>query len=118
MLPSTWRNKDAALAMLREARTTSTPWMIGHLCTTWVGTDGFCRALLGARSVEKAAPKTDAKAKIKRQRSPGDIVAALNACMGELKQPAPKNQTEVVAGAGLTRSFNCAAGPVRRPPAV
>jgi hypothetical protein len=64
--------------------------MIGHLCTTWVGTDGFCRAVLGEQPVEKAAPKTGAKAKTKRQRGPGDIVAALNACMEELKQPAPK----------------------------
>ncbi len=88
ILPSSWRNKDAALAMLREARTTATPRMIGHLCTTWVGTDGFCRALLDERPIEKAAPKTDAKTK--RQRGPGDIVAALKACMEELKHPAPK----------------------------
>jgi hypothetical protein len=90
MLPSTWRNKDAALAMLREARTTATPRMIGHLCTTWVGTEGFCRALLGEQPAEKPAPKTDAKAKTKRQRGPGDIVAALEACMAELKHPATK----------------------------
>jgi hypothetical protein len=88
MLPSTWRNKDAALAMLREARTTATPRMIGHLCTTWVGTEGFCRALLGEQRAEKPAPKTDAKTK--RQRGPGDIVAALEACMAELKHPATK----------------------------
>jgi hypothetical protein len=92
MLPSTWRNKDAALAMLHEARKTATPRMIGHLCTTWVGTDGFCRALLGERPAEKPAPKTDAKAKTKRQRGPGDIVAALKACMEELKHPAPKTE--------------------------
>ena len=91
MLPSTWRNKDAALAMLREARTTATPRMIGHLCTTWVGTEGFCRALLGEQTAEKPAPKTDAKAKTKRQRGPGDIVAALEACMAELKHPLPKS---------------------------
>jgi Glycosyl hydrolase family 20, catalytic domain len=89
MLPSTWRNKDAALAMLREARTTATPRMIGHLCTTWVGTEGFCRALLGVQTAAKPAPKADAKAKTKRQRGPGDIVAALEACMAELKHPAP-----------------------------
>ena len=94
ILPSTWRNKDAALAMLREARTTATPRMIGHLCTTWVGTEGFCRALLELEPLQKAAPKTDAKAKAKtkRQRGPQDIVASLKACMEELKHPAPKSE--------------------------
>jgi hypothetical protein len=89
VLPSTWRNKDAALAMLREARTSATPKMIGHLCTTWVGADGFCRALLDEQPAVKAEPKPnpDAKAKTKRQRGAGDIVAALKACMEELKQP-------------------------------
>jgi Glycosyl hydrolase family 20, catalytic domain len=89
MLPSTWRNKDAALAMLREARTKATPKMLGHLCTTWVGAQGFCRALLDELPPEDTKPKTDAKAKTKRQRGPGDIVAALKACMEELKQIVP-----------------------------
>jgi hypothetical protein len=88
-LPSSWRNKDAALAMLREAKSKATPKLLGHLCTTWVGADAFCRALLGEQPVEKAPPKTDAKAKTKRQRGSGDIVASLKACMEELKQPAP-----------------------------
>jgi hypothetical protein len=91
ILPSTWRNKDAALAMLREARTTATPRMIGHLCTTWVGTEGFCRALLDEQPIEKTKSATDAKAATKRQRGAGDIVAALKACMEELKHPAPKS---------------------------
>jgi hypothetical protein len=90
ILPSTWRNKDAALAMLREARSTATPRMLGHLCTTWVGAEGFCRALLDEQPAEKIAPPTDDKAKTKRRRGSGDIVAALKACMDELKQPAPK----------------------------
>ncbi len=86
ILPSTWRNKDAALAMLREARSTATPRMLGHLCTTWVGADGFCLALLGEIPTKKAEPKPDAKGKTKRQRGAGDIVAALQACMEELKR--------------------------------
>jgi hypothetical protein len=82
MLPSTWRNKDAALAMLRQARSTATPKMLGHLCTTWVGAQGFCRALLDELPPEDTKPKSDAK--VKRQRGSGDIVAALKACMEEL----------------------------------
>jgi Glycosyl hydrolase family 20, catalytic domain len=89
MLPSTWRNKDAALAMLREARTKATPKMLGHLCTTWVGAQGFCRALLDEQPPEDTKPKADAKAKTKRQRGAGDIVAALKACMEELNKVAP-----------------------------
>ena len=90
MLPSSWRNKDAALAMLREAKTKATPRLLGHLCTTWVGAPGFCRALLDEQPAVKTAPKADAKAKTKRQRGAGDIVASLKACMDELKHPAPK----------------------------
>jgi Glycosyl hydrolase family 20, catalytic domain len=90
VLPSTWRNRDAALAMLREARSKATPRLVGHLCTTWVGVDGFCRALLGEQPVEKAKPAPDAKAK--RQRGAGDIVTALKACMDELNHPAPNQK--------------------------
>jgi Glycosyl hydrolase family 20, catalytic domain len=89
VLPSTWHNKDAALGMLKEARSTATPKMIGHLCTTWVGASGFCRALLDDRPAEEAKPKPDAKAK-RRRGGPNEIVAALKACMEELKQPAAK----------------------------
>jgi hypothetical protein len=91
-LPSSWRNKDAALAMLREAKRTATPKLLGHLCTTWVGADGFCRALLGEQPAEEAPRKTDAKAKTKRQRGPGDIVASLKACMDELTQSEPSRK--------------------------
>jgi Glycosyl hydrolase family 20, catalytic domain len=89
VLPSSWRNKDAALAMLREARAKATPRLLGHLCTTWVAVDGFCRALLEEQPAEKTAPKADADAKTKRQRGAGDIVAALKACMDELKHRGP-----------------------------
>jgi hypothetical protein len=95
VLPSTWRNKAAALAMLREARRTATPKMLGHLCTTWVGAEGFCRALLGEQPAAKPAPKVvakpkaEAKKKTRRERGPEDIVDALNACMDELKHREP-----------------------------
>ena len=46
VLPSTWRNKDAALAVIAEARQDATERMIGHLSTCWVGGATFCRALL------------------------------------------------------------------------
>jgi len=95
MLPSTWRNKEAALAMLREARAAATPRMLGHLCTTWVGAEGFCRALLDAQPPEEAKPKADAKAKTKRQRGgPREIVAALKACMEELTRDVPRSKPE------------------------
>jgi hypothetical protein len=87
MLPSTWRNKDAALAMLREAHATATPRMLGHLCTTWMGAEGVCRALLGMLQPEEPKPKADAKAKTKNRRGgPREIAASLEACMEELKK--------------------------------
>jgi hypothetical protein len=90
VLPSTWHNKDAALAMLREAREKATPRMIGHLCTTWSGTQAICNALLDGTPAEEPKPKTGAKGKAKRQRGgPREIVAALKACMEELKHATP-----------------------------
>ena len=90
LLPSTWRNKDAALAMLREARSTATPRMIGHLCTTWVGSDGFCRALLNEQPIGEDQAQDRRQGKTRRG-GPGDIVAALKACMEELKHPTPQS---------------------------
>jgi hypothetical protein len=77
VLPSTWRNKEAALAMLAEARRGATEKMIGHLCTTWVSGDAFCRALLGS--------EPDATVKQKRGGAQ-DILIALKACLDELKK--------------------------------
>jgi hypothetical protein len=87
VLPSSWWNKDAALAMLREARAKGTERMIGHVCTTWVGAEAFCRALLEEKpqSVPKANPKTKS-----RRGGPPEVAAALRACMEELQRsPAP-----------------------------
>jgi hypothetical protein len=83
VLPSTWWNKDAALAMLREARASATPRMIGHLCTTWTNAQNICRALLDELPPEQPKPKPKAKS---RRGGPREIVAALEACMEELKQ--------------------------------
>jgi hypothetical protein len=92
VLPSSWRNKDAALAMLREARATATPRMLGHLCTTWIGAQAFCRTLLEEPAALAAPPKAEAeaeakpKAKAKSQREgPRAVVNAFKACMEELK---------------------------------
>jgi hypothetical protein len=79
VLPSTWHNKEAALAMLREARAGATPRMIGHLCTTWGGAQAICRVLLDEQPPEPPKPKA------KSQRSNArEVVAALKACMEEL----------------------------------
>lgn len=88
MLPSTWHNKDAALAVFREARSTATPRIIGHVCTTWVSARGLCQALLDDQPEEAAKLKGDARAKRGRS-GPREIVATLKACRDELKQPAP-----------------------------
>lgn len=85
VLPSSWHNKDAALAMLREARDHATPRLLGHVCTTWVNATGFCRALLDELPAEETKPKAEAKKK-NRRGGPREIVAALKACMDELNQ--------------------------------
>jgi hypothetical protein len=84
MMPATWWNKDAALAMLREARAGATERMIGHLCTTWVGAEAVCRALLDDQPAAEPQPKDKSKS---RRGGPREIVAALQACMEELQRP-------------------------------
>jgi hypothetical protein len=85
VIPSTWWNKDAALAMLREARAGGTDRMIGHLCTTWIGAEGFCRALLEDQT--PIEPRNQAKS---RRGGPREIAAALKACMEELQRPSSR----------------------------
>ena|GEM_PF-4437904 len=46
MLPSSWRNVQAALALRDYARKNATDKMIGHLCTTWSSGGDIARALL------------------------------------------------------------------------
>jgi hypothetical protein len=59
--------------------------MIGHLCTTWIGAEGFCRAVLDEQRPAEPKPKA------KRQRGgPREVAAALKACMEELQRPGAK----------------------------
>ncbi len=46
VLPSSWRNVQAALALRDYARKNATDKMIGHLATTWSGGSDIARALL------------------------------------------------------------------------
>lgn len=78
VLPSTWRNKEAALAMLAQARQTATERLLGHLSTCWVGGATFCRAVLDFDNEPIEADK--------HQRGGNrDIVVALRACLDELR---------------------------------
>ena len=70
--PSSWKNVEAALALLDCARREATEKMIGHLCTTWVGAEDLCRALLGEEP--------------RRAREANQAAAALRACMEKLRQ--------------------------------
>jgi hypothetical protein len=44
--PASWKDKEAALALLHDARKNATDRMVGQLCTTWVNADQFLNALL------------------------------------------------------------------------
>jgi hypothetical protein len=47
VIPASWRNIDAAMALIECARRDATERMLGHLCTTWTLEPGyFARALL------------------------------------------------------------------------
>ncbi|MDW8289934.1 MAG: family 20 glycosylhydrolase [Armatimonadota bacterium] len=46
VLPSSWRNVQAALALRDYARKNATEKMLGHLCTTWSSGGDTARALL------------------------------------------------------------------------
>jgi hypothetical protein len=80
VLPSTWRNKEAALAVIAEARRSATERMIGHVCTCWVSAASFCRDLLDF----------DANAAVPRERGgTRDIVVTLRACLDLLNREDP-----------------------------
>jgi hypothetical protein len=70
VLPSSWRNAQAAQALLECGRRDATARMLGHLCTTWVGAQDLCRALLG----EEPEPSAHAK----------EAAEALRVCMERL----------------------------------
>jgi hypothetical protein len=76
VLPSTWRNKDAALAVMADARRSATDRLIGHVCTCWVGAPTFCRDLLDYDPAEVVKPQRGGTR---------DIVVTLKACMDELR---------------------------------
>lgn len=57
--PATWRDPEAARAFCEYARDKNRDGrMIGHLCTTWSGSDAFCKALLDPELGKGAAPKS------------------------------------------------------------
>lgn len=70
VLPSSWRNRDAALALLDYARAQNRGRVVGHLCTTWVGADQIARVLLGEGEAAGEQPR--------------QIVDALKACLARL----------------------------------
>ncbi len=45
--PSSWKNREAARALIEYSRQHRTDRMLGHLCTTWAGAGMLARALLG-----------------------------------------------------------------------
>lgn len=47
VLPSSWKDAKAAIALRDFAKRYSSEKMLGHLCTTWVNSGEFARALLG-----------------------------------------------------------------------
>lgn len=72
VLPSSWRDTDAALALLRYSRRHGTERMLGHMCTTWYPAHNVAKVLLG----EADASKVD--------KACFDVANALTVCMKEL----------------------------------
>jgi hypothetical protein len=70
VLPSSWRNRDAALALLDYARAQNHGRVVGHLCTTWVGADQIARVLLDEGESAGEQPR--------------QVVEALKACLARL----------------------------------
>jgi hypothetical protein len=59
VLPSSWKDAKAAVALRQDAERHGGEKMLGHLCTTWVNGADFARALLGegeaSRDAQQAA---------------------------------------------------------------
>jgi len=73
--PASWKNVEAAVALMDCAHRDATERMLGHLCTSWVLTPGtFARALLG----EGDPAKTKARA--------APAAAAVRSCMKRLSR--------------------------------
>lgn len=69
--PSSWRKPDAALALLDYARAQNTGRVVGHLNTTWVGSEAIARTLLN----EDGQGAGQAR----------EVVAAMRACLERMK---------------------------------
>ena len=54
--PSSWKDKEPALALLKDARKKATERMIGHLCTTWYAAEAPA-ALLGQKGGSEEYPE-------------------------------------------------------------
>jgi len=79
VLPASWRNGEAAVALIACAHREPTNRMLGHLCTTWTLEPGyFARALLGEDAPADLSPWAVESA------------AALRACMTKLDQLSPR----------------------------
>lgn len=68
VVPASWRNVKAALALRDYARRHATEKLLGHMVTTWVDGAEFARALLGEEPTSETAQQ---------------VVAALKACFGD-----------------------------------
>ena len=55
VLPSSWKDTKAALALKEFAERHATERMVGHLCTTWVNGADLAAALLGEENVPETA---------------------------------------------------------------
>ncbi|MDH7502696.1 MAG: amidohydrolase family protein [Verrucomicrobiota bacterium] len=73
VLPSSWRNADAALALLESGLARHDSRMLGHLCTTWAGGAQIARVLLG-ESRQEGQSRDNAR----------EAVFALELCMARL----------------------------------
>jgi hypothetical protein len=69
--PSSWRNKQAALALQNCAREQSNPRMVGHLCTTWSSAESLARVLLN---------EADESDRYQQARQLADVIQA---CLGK-----------------------------------
>jgi hypothetical protein len=73
VLPASWRNVEAAEALVEYAHGNPTERMLGHLCTSWtLEPGGFARALLGEEQSDQVSEWAVGGA------------AALKACMKKL----------------------------------
>jgi hypothetical protein len=72
--PASWRNAQAAVALLEYAQNASSDRVIGHLCTTWVGSENLAHALLGEG--DQSALRANVT----------ETATALHLCMEKLKE--------------------------------